>query len=101
AETGCDAVMIGRGAMGNPWIFRECKGGPTPDRSERGAIVRRHLLEHVEHFGREEVKAVHAFRAQLACYARGLFGAAEFRREVMRIDDVASLLGAIDAFFGA
>ena len=101
AETGCDAVMIGRGAMGNPWIFRECKGGPAPDRSERGVIVRRHLLEHVGHFGREEVKAVHAFRAQLACYARGLSGAAEFRREVMRIDDVASLLGAIDAFFGA
>ncbi len=98
-ETGCDAVMIGRGAMGNPWIFRECKGGGAPTPAERGAAVRRHLLEHLAHFGRAQVQGIHAFRTQLACYAKGLRGAAEFRREVMQIDALEPLLAAIERFF--
>lgn len=100
-QTGCDAVMIGRGAMGNPWIFRECKGGAAAGRAERGPMVRRHLLEHLEHFGRAEVQGIHAFRTQLACYAKGLSGASEFRREVMQIDALEPLLAAIEGFFGA
>ena len=99
AETGCDAVMIGRGAMGNPWLFRECKGGVPATRAERGPIVRRHLLEHLAHFGEDELPGIHAFRTQLACYARGLDGAAAFRREVMQLDALAPLLATIDAFF--
>ena len=99
AETGCDGVMIGRGAMGNPWVFRECRGGPLPTRSERGALIRRHLLEHLEFSGMSELNGIHAFRTQLACYAKGLNGAAEFRRTVMRIDTLPELLAQIDAFF--
>jgi nifR3 family TIM-barrel protein len=98
-QTRCDAVMIGRGAMGNPWIFRECRGGASATRAERGPMVRRHLLEHLEWFGRERVQGIHAFRTQLACYAKGLHGAAEFRRDVMRIDELDSLLAAIEGFF--
>lgn len=99
AETGCDGVMIGRGAMGNPWVFRECRGGPLPTRSERGALIRRHLLEHLAFSGMSELNGIHAFRTQLACYAKGLNGAAEFRRKVMRIDTLPELLDQIDAFF--
>lgn len=99
AETGCDGVMIGRGAMGNPWVFRECRGGPLPTRSERGALIRRHLLEHLEFSGMSEMNGIHAFRTQLACYAKGLTGAAEFRRTVMRIDTLPELLAQIETFF--
>lgn len=99
AETGCDGVMIGRGAMGNPWIFRECRGGPLAGRSEKGALIRRHLLEHLEYSGMSELNGIHAFRTQLACYAKGLSGAAEFRRVVMGIDTLPELLERIDAFF--
>ena len=34
AETGCDAVMIGRGALADPWIFRQAAGGAAPSRAE-------------------------------------------------------------------
>src|SRR5688572_9739019 len=59
-ETGCAAVMIGRAALGNPWIFRELAaahaGRPLParpTRDERTKMVVRHLLEQIEHVGDE------------------------------------------------
>ena len=52
-ETGCDAVMIGRGALGNPWIFRELEGGAPPTAAERCALVLRHFDAHIVFVGRE------------------------------------------------
>ncbi len=43
-ETGADGVMVGRGAIGRPWIFQECLGGPPPDAREQWSVV----LEHVQ-----------------------------------------------------
>ncbi len=55
-ESGCDAVMIGRAALGYPWIFRELAGGEPPAPEERRVLVRRHFLEHLAVFveGRPE-----------------------------------------------
>ncbi len=57
-ETGCDAVMIGRAALGNPWIFRELKSifekgdpSPAPFISDRISTCRRHLNLLVENRG--------------------------------------------------
>src|SRR6185503_20141645 len=48
AHTGCDAVMIGRGALGNPWLFSQLqKGTAPPTATERLALIRRHLKDHV------------------------------------------------------
>src|SRR5690606_10764712 len=74
SRTGCAAVMIGRGALGYAWIFSElAHGRPAPAPKERFGVVRRHLLEHIEHDG-DRLRAIRRFRPHLAWYARGLRG---------------------------
>ena len=102
-ETGCDAVMVARGAMGNPWIFREslallAGGEPTPpDACERFAAASRHL----ELFGELEGDrvALMEMRKHLSWYSKGLPGAAQFRAAVNRIEDSAELVRAMEGFF--
>ncbi|MBI5544672.1 MAG: tRNA dihydrouridine synthase DusB [Deltaproteobacteria bacterium] len=97
-ETGCDGVMIGRAALGNPWIFREVLGGPAPTCAERRAGVLRHFEEHLAFVG-EPVNGVRSFRQPLLCYARGLRGAAHFRVQATRLDSPDEVRRAIDRFF--
>jgi tRNA-dihydrouridine synthase B len=82
--TGCDLVMIGRGALGNPWIFRQLEGGRAPDADERCHVVLDHFREHVTFVG-DAPAAVRSFRKHLAWYAHGLRGAAAFRAEVNQL----------------
>ena len=98
AETGVDCVMIGRGALGNPWIFRQLEGGPAPTMDERCGTVLAHFRDHVAFVG-DELGAVRAFRKHLAWYAHGLRGAASFRAEVMTIDSAARVEERVKAFF--
>jgi nifR3 family TIM-barrel protein len=99
AETGCAAVMIGRGALGNPWIFRQLRGGSgAPEPSERWSVVARHFAAHIEHVG-DERRAIHRFRSHLEWYAQGLVGASAFRDRAVRIDDRAELLELCEAYF--
>jgi tRNA-dihydrouridine synthase B len=103
AETGCDAVMIARGAMGNPWIFRESlallsgsvPAAPTP--AERYAAARRHLELFSELEG--DRVALMEMRKHLSWYSKGLPGAAQFRAAVNGIEDGAALVGAMENFF--
>ncbi len=97
-ETGCDAVMVGRAALGNPWIFRQLTGGPPPDRAERLALVSRHFEEHLAFFG-DPLGGVRAFRKPLLWYARGLRGANQFRTGATLLDDPAQVRSAIERFF--
>jgi tRNA-dihydrouridine synthase B len=82
--TGCDLVMIGRGALGNPWIFRQLEGGPAPDADERCHVVLHHFRGHLAFVG-DPLAAVRSFRKHLAWYAHGLRGAAAFRAEVNQL----------------
>jgi nifR3 family TIM-barrel protein len=100
ATTGCDFVMIGRGALGNPWIFRQLLGGPPPSNAERAALVLRHFNDHLAFVG-DEVGAVRAFRKHLAWYAHGLRNAASFRAEVNQLDSADAVKRGVDRFFGA
>ncbi|MBM7856042.1 nifR3 family TIM-barrel protein [Desulfohalotomaculum tongense] len=86
-ETGCDAVMIGRAAMGNPWIFKqtihylktgELLPGPRPEERIKTAI--RHLELIVEDKG--EKIGVAEMRKHAAWYTKGLPGAARLRRHI-------------------
>jgi len=87
-ETGCAAVMIGRAAMGNPWIFAQlAHDAPPPTPAERWQVVERHLAAHIEFVG-DQLRALRSFRPQLMWYSHGLCGAHAFRRGVSRVEDL-------------
>ena len=97
--TGCDLVMIGRGALGNPWIFRELNGGAAPDAEERRDVIREHFRAHLAFVG-DDLAAVRSFRKHLAWYAHGLRGASAFRNAVNTLEVPFAVERAIDEFFG-
>ena len=99
-STGCDLVMIGRGALGNPWIFRELVGGDPPTLEERADVVLGHLADHVDFVG-EPLAAVRSFRKHLGWYSHGLRGAAAFRSEVNQLAELEDVKRAARRFFGA
>jgi tRNA-dihydrouridine synthase B len=84
--TGCDAVMIGRGAMGNPWIFRQImqmnKGEevtlPSPD--ERIDVVLEHYRRSIKYLG--ENRAVREMRKHIAWYVKGLKNCTDLKNSV-------------------
>jgi tRNA-dihydrouridine synthase len=99
-ETGVDGVLIGRAAMGNPWIFRSCgsiraavRFGGTPEEScvhtaEKLAVA----LEHAEVFERYRVKpSLRAVRKHLAAYCSGFPNASELRRRLVRAETLSEL----------
>lgn len=99
-ETGCDAVMIGRGALGNPWLIRRTvhyletgELAEEPSLKERVSFALRHLHMMVESKG--EVVAVREMRKHVAWYIKGFHGAARMREEVMKaktVEEVTELL---------
>uniref|UniRef100_C6E4G4 tRNA-dihydrouridine synthase n=1 Tax=Geobacter sp. (strain M21) TaxID=443144 RepID=C6E4G4_GEOSM len=103
AETGCDAVMVARGAMGNPWIFREAlsllagEEPAPPSVQERLALSRRHLELFTEFAGGRV--ALMEMRKHLSWYSKGLPGAAHFRAAVNRIESAPELIRAMEEFF--
>lgn len=100
-ETGCEMVMIGRGALGNPWIFREINGYmstgrrimPPPTVSERIVVLHRHMELLCADKG--EGRGMREARKHVAWYMHGLRGAAEFRRvagTLLTLSDLDRLL---------
>lgn len=114
-ETGCDAVLVARGAMGNPWIFRELRaheqGSPVPGpptRDEWAELVLLHVRLQVEHRRRQrreegdveiERHAVRELRKQILWYTRGRRGGAHFRRDADRLETAADVARLIDHHF--
>jgi len=96
--TGCDFVMIGRAALGNPWIFRQLHGGVPPSSEERCAMVLHHFEQHLK-FVANELATVRSFRKHLAWYAHGLRGAAHFRAAVNQLQQAEQVREAVGAFF--
>jgi len=103
-ETGCDGVMIGRGAQGNPWIFRETveylETGALPkrpDNDEKREIVRRHALMEMDLKG--EYTAVREMRRHLSWYTFGMPGAAKLRGTINQMETMEQLLQMIDNVF--
>ena len=105
-QTGCDAVMIGRGAWGNPWLFRRIReleasgrdSGP-PSMAERIATFQRHLELIFEL--RAGPKMVHEVRKAVAWYAKGLRGCNELRKRVWTMTEPEHIRAEAMAFFRA
>ena len=103
-ETGAAAVMVGRGALGRPWIFREIRafleGRPSapPDGDEKQRII----LEHLELMCecKTETVAVREFRKHLIWYTKGLNGGARLRGQLSGIHDKQTLIARIQSVFG-
>jgi tRNA-dihydrouridine synthase B len=92
-ETGCDGVMIGRGAIDNPWIFKQAKHFlgtgtllPDPTIEERFRLLIEHLTLSTECKG--EQKGIIEFRKHYTGYLKGLYGAAKVRQEMMQYVDL-------------
>jgi nifR3 family TIM-barrel protein len=94
-HTGCAGVMVGRGAFGNPWIFRDGRallaGGaapPAPGARERFAVALEHARLALRLQG-ESRKTVVEFRKHLGWYTRGLHGASDLRQRLFQIESIA------------
>ncbi len=87
--TGCDAVMIGRGAIGNPWIFQRRALDEVPF-EERLAVMERHLRMMVDYYG--ERLGVILFRKYAVHYVRGLEGASALRPRLVTASAVSQVL---------
>jgi len=101
---GCDGVMIGRGALGNPWLFRSVverlAGRPDPgppDMDERLRVFRRHLALVREL--KEGPKVLHEVRKATAWYAKGMHGANNLRQQIWKISDPDEVIARADAHF--
>lgn len=91
SQTGCDGVMIGRAALGNPWIFRRTaymlRYGltlPEPGVREIAAVALRHAHLTVENTPAGERQAIFELRGQLTKYHLGVHGAAVARERLVR-----------------
>ena len=101
-ETGCDAVIVGRAAQGNPWIFREIAAAlrgetaapPTP--RERVRMASRHFELEQAMFG--EKPAVLQMRKHIAWYVHGMKEASRFRVRVNQMNSAAEVLAALEEF---
>lgn len=90
-ETGCDGIMIGRAAQGNPWIFREINHWmrtkeflPRPSTEEIVEMILRHARMQVEYKG--EYIGIREMRKHVAWYTQGLPHSSSLRREVNQVE---------------
>ncbi len=104
-ETGCDGIMIGRAARGNPWIFKQIDDylslgtmpGPVPKEE-----IRRTILEHAELMTeyKGEYIAVREMRKHVSWYTAGMPDSARFRGRINEMETMEELKEGVNALFG-
>ena len=95
-KTGCVAIMIGRGALGNPWIFQqinaylnECRVIPEPSLTEKMTVMLAHIKKIIEYKG--EYTGIREARHHAGYYTKGLRGGAKFRAEMGSLESFEQL----------
>lgn len=95
-KTNCDAIMVGRGAMGNPWVFQQinaylsdCVVIPEPSLTEKLSVMLKHVEKMIEYKG--EYTAMREARHHAAYYTKGLRGGAKFRAEMGSLESFEQL----------
>jgi len=94
--TKCDGVMIGRGAIGHPWIFKEIKEQKSISNQEKKEVIIEHLKAMYEWYGDF---GIILFRKHLHTYSKGYAGASEFRKKVNSIENYNEMLEVVKRFF--
>lgn len=90
-KTNADAIMIGRGALGNPWVFSkinayldECRVLPEPSVTQKMAVMLKHIQKIIEYKG--EYTAMREARHHAAYYTKGMRGGAKLRAEIGKLE---------------
>ena len=103
-ETGCDAVMIGRGALGNPWLFRSIKASlegkldpGEPTLAEKYDVFRRHISHIIQL--KAGPKLLHEVRKASAWYAKGHHGCNRLRQDVWKTQTPEGVLALVSDYF--
>jgi tRNA-dihydrouridine synthase B len=96
-DLSADVFMVGRGAVGRPWIFRELAGGNPPDLDERKEVMLEHIDLLCTCFGHR--KGISHMRKFISAYVRGLPGAAHLRQVACSTDSIQTLISTIENFF--
>lgn len=100
-QTGCDGIMIGRAARGNPWIFRQVTAyledgtiSPPPTSEERKAMILRHGRLQLEYKG--EYTGVREMRKHVSWYTAGMPHSAQLRQRVNAVEKFSELVELIE-----
>lgn len=102
-ETGCDGIMIGRGAFGNPWIFAEIQaafsGTPftPPSTEEKRRIILSHIEQYRNSYG--EYRASREMKKHVSWYTKGIPGASQWRDRIFRSDSTGKLIEIVKNVF--
>ena len=104
-QTGCDGVMIGRGAQGNPWLFRQLLAyeetgvfSPRPDVSELKETMLRHARLQIEYKG--DYLGIREMRKHVAWYTTGLKNSAKLRDEINHTESYEELENLLNERLG-
>ena len=102
--TGVDGIMIGRGSMGNPWIFEQIqhyletgKKLPSPTNQEKYEILKEHIELDIRYKG--EAVALNEMRKHIAWYTKNMPNSSTFRNEINYIENKEMLMKKIKEYF--
>jgi tRNA-dihydrouridine synthase B len=102
SQTGCDGVMIGRAAIGNPFIFSDVlallngQAPAAPTRAQHFNVMKRYLKDSVAYLG--ERQACLMMRSRLGWFVKGLHGSSQFRKSITTVSTLEETMAAIDRY---
>lgn len=103
-QTGVDGIMIGRGSLGNPWIFRNIKHYLQTGKklsevtyNEKLNVIKEHINLAVQEKG--EKVAVKELRKHISWYTKNMKNSSEFRNSINKIEDKKTLIKTVDTYF--
>ena len=102
SQTACDGIMVGRAAIGNPFIFSailarlEGREPDSPSLERHFGVMKRYLTDSVAFLG--ERQACLMMRSRLGWFVKGLHGSSQFRKAITQVSTMASAMAAIEAY---